>query len=441
MSFLSIWNSLTFVFELVPAVLLTSWKLEKRKWWGLRFLAVACLAAIVDISMRQMWKGNTLHDSLIHALAAYILVIVLILAAVWCSCRISFKDAIYAGFCGYAMQHFASSLYILCRWGIRGRVELPYWIEEETYLVFLMVYVCVYSVSYRILFRNLAEEGHYNVSFRQSAEIILFVLPVALILSLIEKLLGTDPVGFLICQVFAMLCCFFILWIQFWQRKSIKLQLEMAVQNRLMEERRRQFELSITNIDVINQKCHDLKYQMEALKNTESDRQRKASISEIEHAIEFYDMSMLTGNEVLDTVIMEKSMLCKKWQIQLTCLADGERLGFMNPMDLYVIFGNAIDNAIEAVRMIQETEKRVISLSVFAKGDMTILQIENYYEQEPEFRNRSDNLPSTIKPDREYHGFGLKSIRSTAEKYGGTMSLHIEDKVFILSIVFPGQYD
>ena len=74
---------------------------------------------------------------------------------------------------------------------------------------------------------------------------------------------------------------------------------------------------------------------------------------------------------------MEKSMVCRRYHISFSAIVDGKKLGFMNPMDLYVMLGNALDNAIEAVRKIKEEEKRVISMRVYAKEDLIILQIEN----------------------------------------------------------------
>ena len=70
-------------------------------------------------------------------------------------------------------------------------------------------------------------------------------------------------------QVYEMIACALVLWVQYWQKKVVNLEVEMTVQERIFSERRRQFEQSISNIDVINHKCHDLKYQIQALKSEE----------------------------------------------------------------------------------------------------------------------------------------------------------------------------
>ena len=77
---------------------------------------------------------------------------------------------------------------------------------------------------------------------------------------------------------------------------------------------------------------------------------------------------------------------------------------------------------------------RSISESIFSRHGIAILQVENFYEGDLRF---VDGLPVTTKGDPNYHGFGLKSIRSTAEKYGGTVSVQAEDGLFLLRVALP----
>ena len=67
-----------------------------------------------------------------------------------------------------------------------------------------------------------------------------------------------------------------------------------------------------------------------------------------------------------------------------------------------------------------------------------LLKFENYYEGKLEFE---DGLPLTTKPDTDFHGYGLKSIKSTAQKYGGVVTVNIEQKWFVLKVLIPAQND
>lgn len=185
--------------------------------------------------------------------------------------------------------------------------------------------------------------------------------------------------------------------------------------------------ISKENIDLINVKCHDLKHRLRAGRGALTDEE----IKEIEGAVALYDGFVKTGNPDLDIVIAEKSLRCRKSGITISCIADGSALGFMLPGDIYALFGNALDNAIEYLENVDK-DKRIIDLTVRRRDDIVGITVENYCAQPSVF---SDGLPVTSKKDRNYHGFGMKSMRYIAEKYGGSLIVSQENEKFVLAIV------
>ena len=173
---------------------------------------------------------------------------------------------------------------------------------------------------------------------------------------------------------------------------------------------------------------------MAALRNISSEEQREAHLSEIERSIQIYDSTLETGSRVLDTVLTEKSLYCGAHQITMTCMADGRRLSFLDDVDVYTIFGNALDNAIESVEKVQDLEKRLIHLSVARQKAFVHIRLENTYAGELKFEG---DLPVTTKSDSRNHGYGLKSIRQTAKKYGGSVTITTRGEWFELRILIP----
>ncbi|MBQ3371908.1 MAG: sensor histidine kinase, partial [Oscillospiraceae bacterium] len=135
----------------------------------------------------------------------------------------------------------------------------------------------------------------------------------------------------------------------------------------------------------------------------------------------------------LDTLLTAKSLRCQDLGITLTCVADGAELDFMKPTDLSVLFGNALDNAIESVEKISNPDKRLIHLSIARQKAFLRIRVENCYEGEISFVG---GLPATAK-DAKYHGYGMKSIQSIVEKYNGSMTVKAEDGWFELRVLFP----
>ena len=115
-------------------------------------------------------------------------------------------------------------------------------------------------------------------------------------------------------------------------------------------------------------------------------------------------------------------------------MADGQALDFLDPFDLYIMLGNAFDNALECVSALQETDKKFMSVNIRRKGNLALVCLRNYCDHALTF---SDGLPITTNAEKSEHGYGMKSIREIAEKYNGTVSAGVESDIFTLNIMIP----
>ncbi len=188
------------------------------------------------------------------------------------------------------------------------------------------------------------------------------------------------------------------------------------------------------NTELIQQKLHDLKHQVYIIKSEENVVTRNTQIDNIIEEISNMSANIDTGNLVLDTILTSKNIYCIEQKIIFSCIADGKLLNFMEVSDICSIFGNAFDNAIEYVLKEDRLEKRLINLRVMEKQQFIIIRFDNYCEQQQSF---VDGLPETTKQDKNNHGYGLKSIKYTAEKYGGTMTVNLADNWFSVKILLP----
>lgn len=161
--------------------------------------------------------------------------------------------------------------------------------------------------------------------------------------------------------------------------------------------------LSQETINIINIKCHDLKYRLTQIPRT-SDSDQREYIRDVSDALTIYENTYQTGNEALDLVLTEKSLICSQYQIKLSCMVDGTALAFLKSPDIYALFGNLMDNAIESVLKEPDEDKRIISL--------------------------------TTKEDKSFHGFGVRSIRYIVEKYKGDLLMRTSQERFLVDILF-----
>lgn len=203
---------------------------------------------------------------------------------------------------------------------------------------------------------------------------------------------------------------------------------------RILDQQYENYRVRQESINLVNQKYHDLKHQIALLRSEIGSGQKTEYLDQLESEIRTYEAQNKTGNEVLDTILTGKSLYCQQHDITMTVVADGHALDFMNVMDLSALFGNALDNAIEAAEQVELIEQRLIHLSVSRQKGFVKLQFRNRY---PSGETISGTLPETTKRDKRFHGYGLKSIRSTVEKYGGSLAVHGENGWFEVGILIP----
>lgn len=225
-----------------------------------------------------------------------------------------------------------------------------------------------------------------------------------------------------------------IMFVNYLQRSVLYMRKEYDTIQNVLQSQYIQYQRSKESIDLINRKYHDLKHQIAVLRAETDLSRQEAYLKEMEKGIRDYEVQNKTGNSVLDTVLTNKSFSCSENHIQFICVADGSLLSNMDVMDICTIFGNALDNAIECEMGISDEEKRVIQLALFSKKDFVVIRIENYFEGALDFK---EGLPVTTKKDTDYHGYGIKSIRYTVEKYGGNVYVSTHENWFELGIIIP----
>lgn len=209
--------------------------------------------------------------------------------------------------------------------------------------------------------------------------------------------------------------------------KNIELQRDIAA--RLRTEEREKFSTDKAIIDLLNIKAHDLKHQI-----ANFSLETNAAINETTAVLQAYEELVHTGNEALDAILAHKLRQATEMNIKLTFMVDGEKLSFIRDIDIYSLFGNILDNAIEAVKQLDDVDKRIVSVSVTSQEYFVSISATNFFSGTI---NIADGLPKTTKVDRLYHGFGLQSIKMLTEKYQGDLNISVKKDIFTLDILFP----
>ena len=245
---------------------------------------------------------------------------------------------------------------------------------------------------------------------------------------------GNDELVIFNIRTLIDLAGFVILEAMFMQKLEDNRKNELDAIRNILFTQYAQYRTSQENIDLINRKYHDLKHQLQIIRNESNIEKKNEYIDEIEAGIRKYEAENKTGNPVLDTILTSKSNLCLKHDIQLVAIADGQLLKDMHVMDICTIFGNALDNAIEYELQIPDKEKRIIHLTVSKKNSFIIIVVENYCEEK--VLKEGEEL-TTTKGNKQYHGYGIKSIKYSIEKYEGFVNITNENNWFRVEMIIP----
>ncbi|MBP5356908.1 MAG: sensor histidine kinase, partial [Clostridia bacterium] len=234
-------------------------------------------------------------------------------------------------------------------------------------------------------------------------------------------------------SIYAIISCTFAIMLQTRIYAYNMVKNENKLIKYMIEKQKKYYQDSQHNINILNQKAHDLKHHLtrykEFIPSDEFDSMSKV--------IDTYNIDFDTGYAVLDIILKEKALLCSEKNITITFLGNGEALNFINDSDAYALFGNIIDNAIEAVSKITDIEKRLISITSEDKKGFCIIKCSNYFEGAIIINGK---LPETTKDNTlGEHGFGLKSIKTIAEKYNGDMIIEAEENIFTITILLLKQ--
>lgn len=408
---------------------------EKREHFAVRMIAGGIVFAAADILYSMLMYPAMLSNLTMQFFYYPVIVLLFFLLIRFCYEIPPFETLITVTG-GYATEHiaYAAAMIIHYALGLHGQTNdtlvktLPY-----RYLIYIVAAVLIY----RIIVRPNRGKESYRRDDRRIIPITIAALVTAIVLSIFYSQEVSSPEALflqnLICPLYSLICCLLILFMQYDVLRENRLKEEKKTMDQLLQMAEMQQKSSKEAIDIINIKCHDLKHQIRQMGRMGDEGERERYVREINQAITIYDATYHTGCDSLDYILREKSLLAQENNIEFSCIADGTCLRRMDPPDLYALMGNALDNALEHEKKEPENE-RSMNLRIQKKGQMALIHLENRCSISPRFK---DGIPQTDKADRDRHGFGVRSIRFIAAKYGGETEMAVRNGNFVLNIILP----
>ena len=354
----------------------------------------------------------------------------------WCSGKgmlaseKAFGMAIKAGIAGTQLLQYAAIallLYFSLKKIVRDFHEKDYGINRTELLFILTPAAVGLMICMLLRIIMITVEDNVPKMLYDRYPVLIVVLPAILLLSLLSILYSVKLFQDMIC----------------WNReKSGRIVLEKQISS--LQEHMEEMERIYSGIRGMK---HDMKNTISVIQRLsagEGSGELEEYLSELNRGLEKLEVRFKTGNTVVDTLMNMKyheavrDVPGLKMDAEKLMLPQGLEI---HSYDIGVILGNAVDNAMEACRKLKAKEPEAdafIRLCSLQKGNLLILKVENSFDGWL-VRRRQEEFPITDKADKSSHGIGLANIKSTAEKYQGTMDFKVNGRVFILSVMMKNE--
>lgn len=201
-------------------------------------------------------------------------------------------------------------------------------------------------------------------------------------------------------------------------------------QNRYYENQLEIINASLKTSSILR---HDMKNHLQAIfTDIKSGNIKEAQqhISDITNAYDAGNGIIRTGYPAIDSIVNFKLQTAKQNGIKVNVNSTLPQGLNISSFDLTVIFGNLIDNALQAVSLVPENG--FIDLTIHYSKGMVLIKIVNTFVNEIK---KFGDIIITSKKDKENHGYGLASVKETVEKYNGTIEITPDDSIFTVKAI------
>lgn len=218
---------------------------------------------------------------------------------------------------------------------------------------------------------------------------------------------------------------------------AIIIKYQSGQENLLLREQMKvydnQIQLNIENERRVKALRHDMRHHLKEitdLARTEKNQELIEYVLKMDDYIRLDEDVVDTGNTAIDGILNYKIAEAKKKGIAVTVHIAVPDEVTLSVFDMNIIFGNLMDNAMEAM---YEIENPFIDIDIRYSQNCMFIQIMNPYNTQIVY-SREGKIKSTKKEHAE-HGFGIENIKRVVENYFGDISIQTEKNMFVVKIV------
>lgn len=236
--------------------------------------------------------------------------------------------------------------------------------------------------------------------------------------------------------IFLIYCNHYIFNLIYTMWKSAESERRLIVANNLLTEQERQYSQLFSNHNEIAKMHHDFKNVLVGIQADLKSEQYDLAMKHLQDKIStvsLYD-NAICGNQIIDTIVNNKIAIANKSNISIDFQYRNIQHLQIDSIDIAILLGNALDNAIEATAKLTEKHIKNILLMIILKGNDLNIIIKNPVEYDV----NTEQLTSD-KKDKRFHGYGIINMQTIVDKYKGSLIFTCRDNEFRTTIILSNE--
>ncbi len=401
--------------------------MSKKKLTGIALPIFMAIAITVNTVVSYFFAGTGVMLLGLGVITAFVFALVY-------SVKIHF--AIISSVLFVMIQAGAETIITLLSGMLMGEETLDFLQDDEIFLGMGLIckffsFILIFFVSKRI--------GKVELGVSKGVSTLLIVQPIAtvfvtlVILKCTYELESIPAILFSAVAVLMIASNLVTLFLIHRQKDYVESKAKLSFANEQIKNQLAHYEELYRYQNEIRTFRHDIKNKLLSVSGLLADGQIEKAVEAVKGEADFLDEAnngiINSGNPAVDAVLQSKLTIADRKGIKLDFSVKLSGEIKVDLLELGVLIGNALDNAIEATENIEDSTDKTIFASIITMGGRIVVSVENPVKAEVDTKRIG-----TAKPDKINHGYGLKSIKTIAQKYDGDVFVSCEGNIFTTSI-------
>lgn len=333
------------------------------------------------------------------------------------------------------MMLVSSFLFSAFSFFIENMAEILQGTDSKARILYIAIAKLMLFVSYKLILLLFKKEK--NIQIPNAIMTVILTIATVIGLSAIMKIVAVIDTGIIdgpilvialvMVVVNIVLYLFIRQFVDYLYKNTIN-ESKITAANEIIENQILQYKSMLEHNNYVAKMQHDNKHLFLGLLSEMKNGNYDAVMKGLSDACQVCERDLSSNNSIIDAVVNVKKKSAESRGIQLVSDIRNTDGIVISPMDIAIVLGNALDNAIEACETLGSEASRFLRLFIILKGNNLMISIKNPVNENVDV----NNLTSTKSGD--LHGFGIISMKQIADKYDGEVFFECEDNVFTTTI-------